>query len=81
MEVHALEEEGQENGDTRGVSPVPLKISSNRKLGQDVNTGIPHTSIGEVSSAGIKSAGSIGVGENSVTGLKEGERNEHGANL
>jgi len=59
---------------------VPL-ISNDRELGHDVGTSIPHPSVGEVGSTGIEGPRSIGVGENCVTGLEQGERHKHRADL
>ena len=73
-----LEEEIQEGTNPRSVPPVPLEISSDIQPGQDVDTGIPHASISEVSGPG---AGSICAGKDSVTSAKEGERDERGTNL
>ena len=67
---YALEQEGQELGDPRRIRPVPLEITNDRELGQDVDTSIPHPSIGEVSRAGVESPRSIGVDKNCVTGLE-----------
>ena len=78
---HVLEQEIQEPSNPRRVIPVPLEISNDRELGHDVDTSIPHPSIGEVGSAGIEGPRSIGVGENRVTGLKQGERHKHRADL
>ena len=70
--AHVLEEKVQEGRNAGRVPPVPLEIGDDGKLGQDVNTSIPHTSIGAVSGAGIESTRSIGVGEDGVTSLKKG---------
>ena len=72
MGSHVLEDEVQENSSTGSVPPVPLKIRSDGELGHNVDASIPHTSIGIVSRAGINSARSIRVGEDSVAGLEEG---------
>ena len=80
-EAHVREEEFQEGRIASGVPPVPLEITSNGTLGHDIDTGLPHASIGMLSSADIDSTRSIGVGKDSVAGLEEGERDEHGANL
>lgn len=69
-EYDLLEEEVQEGGDARGVPPVPLEIGGDGELGQDVDTSIPHAIIGEVSGTGFDSAGSIGIGEDGIPGLK-----------
>ena len=72
MGSHVLGDEVQENSSTGSVPPVPLKIRSDGELGHNVDASIPHASIGIVSRAGIDSAGSICVGEDSVAGLEEG---------
>ena len=72
MGSHVLGDEVQENSSTGSVPPVPLKIRSDGELGHNVDASIPHASIGIVSGAGIDSAGSIRVGEDSIAGLKEG---------
>ena len=81
MEAHVLEEKLQEACDTRRVPPVPLEVTNDRTLGDDVDTSLPHASIGKVGGAGIRGTGSVGVGEDGETSLKEGETNEHGTNL
>jgi len=80
-EAHVLEENIQEARNARGVPPVPLEVSTGGKLWHNVDTGFPHPGIGKVSGADIESAGSVGVGEDGVTGLKEGQSGEHRADL
>ena len=81
MGVHVLEEDIQEDRNARGISPVSLEASADGKLRHDIDTGVPHSSISKVSSAGIKGTGSVGVGEDGVTGLKERQGGEHRADL
>ena len=81
METHVLEEEFQESRIASGDPPVPLEVSHDSELRHDVDTGLPHASIGMLSSADIESTRSIGVSKDSVTGLEEGKGGEHGANL
>jgi len=76
-----LEEKVQEGRNARSVPPISLEISSDGELGHDVDTSFPHTSIGMISSASIEGTRGVGVGEDSVTGLKKGQRDEHGANI
>jgi len=79
--AHARVEEGQKASDARRAPPVPLEVRGDGTLGHDIDTGFPHPSIGKVSSAGIKGTRSVGVGEDSVTGLKERQSGEHRADL
>ena len=79
--IHSRVEEGQETGNARRVPPVPLEVRGDRTLGHNIDTGIPHPSISKVGSAGVKGTGSVGVGEDSVTGLKERQGGEHRADL
>ena len=81
MGSHVLGDEVQENSSTRSIPPVPLEIRGDGELGHNVDASIPHTSISLVSRAGINGAGSICVGEDSVTSFEKGEGGEHGANL
>ena len=79
--AHVRVEEFQEVGNSRWVPPVPLKVSSDGELGQDYDTGFSHPSIREVSRAGIKRAGSVGVGEDGIPGLEERQGSKHRADL
>jgi hypothetical protein len=81
MEADVREEEFQEGRIASGVPPVPLEITSDGSLWHNVDTGLPHASIGMLSSADIDSTRSVGVGKDGVTGLEEREGDEHGANL
>jgi len=79
--AHARVEEGQETSNARRVPPVSLEVRGDGTLGHDIDTGFPHPCIGKVGSAGVKGTGSVGVGEDGVTGLKERQGGEHSADL
>jgi len=81
LEAHVLEEDIQEDRNAGSVPPVPLEVSADGELRHDVDTSIPHPSVGKVSSSGIKGTRSVGVGEDSVAGLKERQSGEHRADL
>lgn len=53
----------QEGSSASGVPPVPLDVSSDSELRQDVDASVPHVSVDNVRSAGVESPGSIGTGK------------------
>jgi len=81
LEAHVLEGDIQEDRNARSVPPVPLEVSANGELRHNVDTGIPHPSVSKVGSAGVKGTGSVGVGEDGVTGLKQRQGSERRADL
>jgi hypothetical protein len=73
IEQNLLVKEGKKLRQTRGVAPVTHQITDNTEQSHESNTSLLHTAVRILRKADIECATGIGVGEDFVASVDEGE--------